>query len=74
MDEAIHGFLMERLAEVGEEEFFGTAPMFLMVLGYSPADICRMMFKLGELVGRATGHLCAEAGQIEMEVGTAGYL
>jgi hypothetical protein len=74
MDEVIPGFLMERLAEVDEEEFFGTAPMLLMVLGYSPTEICRTMFKLGELVGHATGHLCAEAGQIEVEVGTAGYL
>ncbi len=60
MDELLLSFLMGRMAEVDEEEFFDTAPMFLMELGFNPTEICRMMFDLGEMVGHVSGHLCAE--------------
>ncbi len=75
MDELLLSFLMGRMAEVDEEEFFDTAPMFLMELGFNPTEICRMMFDLGEMVGHVSGHLCAETEQMsQAEVGVGGYL
>lgn len=74
MDGLLLEFLMERMAEC-EDKFFDYAPMFLVELGYSTTEICRMMFDLGEMVGHVSGHLCAETEQMSQAgVGVGGYL
>lgn len=74
MDGLILVFLMDRLATVDEDEFFNMVPGFLIELGFTPAEICRLVFELGELVGHVAGHLCAENEQAEVEAEIGGYL